>query len=323
VLRAMRFRNRVAGPVLAIVVAVLASACAGSTTDQHMESVSDVGTVAAFPVTLTGANGSITISQRPTRIVSLSPTATEMLFAIGAGEQVVAVDDQSNYPPSAPMTQLSGFQPNIEAIAGYSPDLVIAANDVGGLVHGLRALHIPILIEAAASDLDQTYAQIDDLGKATGLPGEAAALADSMKKQIASIVGGVPKPDPPLSVYHELDNTYYSVTSATFIGQVYALLGLHDIADGASSKVADYPQLSAEYVIKSDPDLIVLADTKCCKQSEQTVAARPGWSNIAAVRDGQIIPMDDDIASRWGPRIVDFIRVIADHVREAEAVATP
>ena len=321
-LRAVRSRIRVAGPAFAIVLAVLASACTSSAADQDMGSVGDAGTVAAFPVTLTGANGSITISQRPTRIVSLSPTATEMLFAIGAGDQVAAVDAQSNYPPSAPVTKLSGFEPNIEAIAGYSPDLVIAANDVGGLVHGLRALKIPILIEAAAADLDGSYAQIEDLGRATGHISEAANVVNSMKKQIASIVASVPKPDPPLSVYHELDNTYYSVTSETFIGQVYGLLGLQNIADGASSKVADYPQLSAEYIIKSDPDLIVLADTKCCRQSEETVAARPGWSHIAAVQNGQVIAMDDDIASRWGPRIVDFIRIVAEHVREAEQVLT-
>jgi iron complex transport system substrate-binding protein len=280
---------------------------------------------AVFPVTVAAANGSITLQRRPTHIVSLSPTATEILFAVGAGDQVVAVDDQSNYPPSAPVTRLSGYQPNVEAIAGYSPDLVIASDEATGLtaiVHGLQGLGITVIVQPAARNLSDTYRQIEDLGKATGHAPEATALGAKLQQQISSVVASIPKPSHPLSVYHELDSTYYSVTSATFIGQIYDLLGLTNIADGASAKVPDYPQLSAEYIIQSNPDLIVLADTKCCQQDARTVAARPGWENIRAVQDGEVIPVDDDIASRWGPRIVGFIRIIAQHIKEAEQAAT-
>jgi iron complex transport system substrate-binding protein len=128
----------------------------------------------------------------------------------------------------------------------------------------------------------------------------------------------VRRPAKPLTVYHELDQTFYSATSHTFIGQMYTLLGLHDIADGAKTST-DYPQLSAEYIIASDPDLIVLADTVCCGQTRATVAARPGWSTMKAVKTGEIVPVDDSIASEWGPRIVLFLKAVASAVRTAEA----
>lgn len=269
---------------------------------------------AQYPMTI----GGTTISHQPHRIVSLSPTATEMLFAIGAGKQVIAVDDQSNYPASAPMTKLSGFQPNIEAIASYTPDLVVASDDNGGLVHGMQALNVPILIEPAAKTIDDSYTQIQQLGDATGHRPDADALAKKMRSQVSAFVASVAKPARRLRVYHELDNTYYSVTSATFIGQVYRILGLTNIADAAAGAAPDYPQLSAEYIVSTNPDLIVLADTKCCAQNLGTVASRPGWGVIAAVRSGQVVGVDDDIASRWGPRVIDFMQAVAPHVQQLE-----
>jgi iron complex transport system substrate-binding protein len=274
---------------------------------------------AAFPVTISEASGvTVTIPKQPHRIVSLSPTATEMLYAIGAGAQVVAVDEQSNYPANAPTTKLSGFTPNIEAIAAYAPDLVVASDDTGGLVHGMGALNIPTLIQAAAKNLDDAYAQMRQVGVATGHAAEADSLEKTMRSDVAGIVASIPKPAKPITVYHELDDTYYSATSNTFIGQAYALLGLKNIADGATGTTPDYPQLSAEYIVASSPDLIVLADTRCCHQDIHTVSARPGWSSIAAVKSGQVIGVDDDVASRWGPRVVDLLRLIAPHVRALE-----
>jgi iron complex transport system substrate-binding protein len=275
-----------------------------------------------FPVTITESGGAtVTITKQPHRIVSLSPTATEMLFAIGAGHQVVAVDNQSNYPPNAPMTKLSGFQPNLEAIASYAPDLVIATDDTGGLGHGLGALNIPFLTEPAARNMNGSYLQIEQLGVATGRTADASSLEKKMRSDLAAILASLPKSSKQLKVYHELDETYYSATSATFIGQVYSLLGLKNIADGATAAAPDYPQLSAEYIVASSPDLIVLADTKCCHQSTTTVSARPGWSSIAAVRTGQVIGVDDDIASRWGPRVVDFLSEVAPHIKQLESQA--
>ena len=276
----------------------------------------------AFPLVIHQAGGAtVKLDHQPRRIVSLAPTATEMLFAIGAGKQVVAVDDESTYPSNAPLTRLSAFQPNVEAIAGYRPDLVVAAEDIGGLVAGLTALGVPILIEPAAKDLNDTYAQIRELGTATGQAAGAGSVVSRIRSEVAAVVASVSKPARKISVYHELDQTFYSATSRTFIGQVYTLLGIQDIADKATGAAPDYPQLSSEFVVSANPDLIVLADSKCCEQSLQTVAARPGWGAIAAVRSGQVVAVDDDIASHWGPRIVDFMRQVAPHVSQLERQA--
>ena len=264
-----------------------------------------------FPVTLRAPNGKVVIPRKPVRVVSISPTATETLFAIGAGRQVIAVDDQSNYPRRAPRTRLSGFTPNAEAIASYRPDLVVAQFDAGAIVAALRKLRIPVLLQPSARTLPLAYAQIRQLGRATGHSREAGALVTRMKARIGSLVATGKRRAAGRSVYHELTPDYYSVTSKTFVGSVYALFGVRNIADGADATGTGYPQLSGEYILAANPALIVLADTKCCGQSRATVAARPGWGNIRAVRTGAIVALDDSIASRWGPRIVNFVRALA------------
>ena len=252
----------------------------------------------------------------PRRIVSLSPTVTEDLFAIGAGKQVVAVDNQSNYPRRAPRTSLSGFTPNVEAIAGYHPDLVVVSYDPGNFATQLRKLGIEVVNEPAAADLKQAYGEILQLGRLTGHATGAKAVVRSMRSHLAAIVASVPKTRRHLRVYHELDPTYYSVTSKTFIGSVYKLFGFRDIADGAGGTGDGYPQLSAEYIIAKDPQIVVLADTRCCGQSYATVAARPGWSSISAVQHHRVVLANDDVASRWGPRIVQFARTVARIARQ-------
>ncbi|MBV8983134.1 MAG: ABC transporter substrate-binding protein [Acidimicrobiia bacterium] len=247
---------------------------------------------------------------QPRRIVSLSATATEMLYAIGAGKQVVAVDDTSNYPAGVPTTKLNALNPNVEAIAAYKPDLVVAAQDTGGLIDNLKRLSVATLLEPAAKNLDESYAQINQLGTATGHTAAATDLVKKMRAKVASLVAEVPKRTKPLTYYHELDNTLFSVTSDTFIGQMYKLAGLQNIADATQDKAGGYPQLSAEFVLQSKPDFIFLADTKCCGQSPATVAARPGWGDLPAVTQHHVVALDDDVASRWGPRVTDLLQVV-------------
>jgi iron complex transport system substrate-binding protein len=254
----------------------------------------------------------------PKAIVSLSPSGTEMLFAIGAGAQVIAIDDQSNFPADALTKEhdLSGFEPNVEAIATLKPDLVILSDTK--IKDQLTSLGIKVWVGAAATSFDDVYAQIEQLGAATGHVGAAAELVSKMQTDIEAAVARVKPPTTPLSVYHELDNTFYSVTSNTFVGKVYGLFGLKNIADGAQPG-NDYPQLSAEYIVKANPDLVVLADSRCCAQTADVVGARPGWSTIKAVQHQGIIAIDDDIASRWGPRIVDFVKAVADSLAKVSA----
>jgi cobalamin transport system substrate-binding protein len=171
-----------------------------------------------------------------------------------------------------------------------------------------------VLLQPAAGNLNSAYAQIRRLGAVTGHSRAAAKLVSSMKARIARTLARAPKRQS-LSVYHELTPDYYSATSKTFIGRIYKLFGLRNIADAAATATSDYPQLSAEYIVASNPSVIVLADGRCCGQSASTVAARPGWKNIAAVRDRAIVRVDDSVASRWGPRVVDFVRAVAAALR--------
>ena len=246
------------------------------------------------------------------RVVSISPTATEMLFAIGAGDRVVAVDQFSYYPADAPVTDLDGWNPNVEAIASYDPDLVVMQTD-GDLIASLEALGIEVWAHDAPFAFDDVYVQIEQLGEATGHVDEAAALVADMRAEIAELIAAAPDASG-LTYYHELDNTLYTVTSSTFIGQVYGLFDLTSVADPADAggSAWGYPQLSDEYLVDADPDVIFLADTLCCGQNAETIAARSGWDQLSAVQTGRVVELDDDIVSRWGPRLVDFIAAISD-----------
>jgi iron complex transport system substrate-binding protein len=298
------------GPIMATVGAALVVTGASSATSPPPK----------FPLKLKAADGVVTIMKRPARIVSLSATATEDLYAVGAGIQVVAVDSYSTYPPQAPRTHLSGFTPNIEAIAKYRPDLVLIDTDANHIVRELGKVGIPVLVEPPAANLNDVYAEIAQIARATGHAQAAINVTAGIRRQVAAIVRSAPRPTTPLTVYHELDQHFYSATSRTFIGQMYKLLGLVNIADKAKGS-GTYPQLSAEYIIASNPDLIVLADTVCCGQTRATVAARPGWSGISAVKSGEVVPVNDSIASEWGPRIVLFLKAVASAVKTLEGHA--
>lgn len=260
-----------------------------------------------FPVTVETDTGSVTIAERPDSIISLSPVATEILFAIGAGAQVVAVDDQSNYPDEAPMTDLSGFTPNVEAILSHEPDLVFISFDPGDLAASLEAADIPVITFGAATTLQGTYDQIEATGAATGNEEEAREVSQSIRSDLEETVAGAPELEEGTSYFHEIDANLYTVTSSTYFGQIYEMFGLENIADPADEdgSAGGYPQLSSEFVVAADPDLIFLADS-LYGESAETVAERPGWNILTAVQEDHVYELDSDVASRWGPRIVEF-----------------
>ncbi|NMD55624.1 MULTISPECIES: ABC transporter substrate-binding protein [Tsukamurella] len=293
-------RARIRGPLALLAIALLAAGCGAAQREEPR----------GRTVTVQAANGAVTIPAAPQRIVSLAPTHTETLFAIGAGKRVVAVDDQSTYPAEAPRTALSGFTPNAEAVIGYAPDLVIVSDDQGGIVAALQKVRIPVLVEPAAKDLDEAYDQIADLGAATGQVEQAKAVVDRMRAAIDETVRATPRPAVPLTYFHELDPQLYTVTSSTFIGRVYGAFGLQNVADAADTAGSGYPQLSREALLQADPALVFLADAQCCGQSADVVAGRPGWRDLRAVRDGTVVALPADVPSRWGPRLPDFYRAV-------------
>jgi iron complex transport system substrate-binding protein len=243
-------------------------------------------------------------------IISLSPTATEMLYAIGAEDQILAVDSLSNFPAEAAekMQGLSAFEPNVEAIAALEPDLVVTDGTNPDLLGQLDSLGIPHWEGTAAADFDDIHTQIEQLGAVTGKVGEAAEVVSDMTARVDAVTSSLATPEVPLTYYHELDPTFYSVSPATFIGSIYTLVGLESIVAGDSGL---YPQLSQEFIVDADPDLIFLACTIYCGETAESVAARDGWGDLAAVQSGAVIEMNDDIASRWGPRSVDYLEQVA------------
>ena len=298
---------------LAVVAAIsLAGLAACGSDDDTAETGSPPDTTA--PETTAPEDDDDSEGDAPERIVSLSPSATEILFAVGTGDQVVAVDDQSDFPDDVPTTDLSGYEPNVEAIIEYEPDLVVASFLAEDIVAGLEATGAEVLQQDAAATLDDTYDQIAELAIATGHEDEGAELVADMRADIDELVASVPDRDVAPTYYHELDDTLYSVTSSTFIGELYALAGLANIADAADpdGEFDGYPQLSAELIVAADPDFVFLADTECCGQTAETLAARPGFADLSAIADGNVVELSDDIASRWGPRVVDLLATIVE-----------
>ncbi|MEY2974770.1 MAG: hypothetical protein RIR49_1190 [Actinomycetota bacterium] len=307
---------------LVVGVSLALAACGGSDPETAGDTTVAAETTAVattdVPVDTTAAPDEAE-STAPQAIISLSPTATEMLYAVDAGDQVVAVDDFSNFPPETADKRpgISGYEPNVEAILALGPDLVITEGSNTDLLDALERAGVATWVGAAAVTLDDVYEQILGIGEATGNADAAAVLVEDMRADVAALmarIDALPERDEPLTFYHELDPTYYSVTSDTFIGTVYDMLGLRNIADLAEGESYGYPQLSAEFILDKDPDIVFLACTVYCGDTPETVAARPGWDILTAVAEGNVIPLDDDTASRWGPRIVEHMDTVVTAV---------
>ncbi len=267
-----------------------------------------------YPLTVKFGGYVTTIPKKPTKIVSLSPSATEIFYAVGAGSQILAVDSLSNFPANAPVSQISAFEPNVEAILAKKPDLVLLSVDsikAPQIRDALMKFDIPVLMEKAPATLKDVYAENTLLARVTDRQAGAVKLNASMARSIKNIVAKAKK-SAKIRIYHELDDTYYSVTSETFIGKVYKDFGAINIADAAAgADSSGYPQLSAEYLVKSDPQVIFLADAQY-GVTDDAVSKRAGWSQISAVKNSKIVELPADIPSRWGPRLVNFYRLIGN-----------
>lgn len=306
--------------VVALLVAVTALvACGDDDTDPTpTETTATTATTeatadpSAFPVTVGADNGDITIPDEPTAIVSLSPSITEMLYAIGAGDQVEAVDASSNHPADAPTTDLSGFRPNVEAIGALEPDLVFLARDRDDVVATLEDVGITVVLLEAPETLDAVYAQIRLVATATGHVDAGVAVADEVADQIGDLLADAPDRDEPLTYFYELSTEYHTLTSDTFVGSVLTAAGMQNIADGVDPGAGSFPQLTAEFVLDADPDVILIAHADGSAVDDAELASRPGWSELTAVVEGRVVALDPDIASRWGPRIPELLAAVLD-----------
>jgi iron complex transport system substrate-binding protein len=304
--------NIIRGGALALSLALLlalTAACGDDSDNGTSTPTVTAATAAQYPLTLTdGLDRSVTLEAAPQRIASLSPAATEILFAIGAGDQVVAVDKFSDYPPEAAMRQqLDAFQPSVEAIAGAQPDLVLVFYDPGNLVDGLTNANVTAFFLDTPTSVAEVLEQIRLLGEATGHRQEGEELAQSMQQEVTAIEERLADVEQGPRVFHEVDDQLYTVAPSSFVGDLYAILKAQNIAAGTDQA---YPQLSQEAIIEADPEVIILGDT-AGGESPETVKARPGWGSISAVTNNRIYSVDPDIVSRPGPRLVDALETLA------------
>jgi iron complex transport system substrate-binding protein len=268
----------------------------------------------SYPMTFDLDSGTVTIEERPESIVSLSASHTEMLYAVGAGDQVVATDLTSNYPAAAETTvKLDSFQFSIEEVAALEPDLVILAFDFQGEAEALSALDIPFVLMGPPEDLLGAFSQLSFVGLMTDHRSEAEALLSDLFEQIDRIHLAADRIRG-RTFYHEVDEALYSATSSSFIGDLYRYLGLVNIADAAGLDTP-FPQLSAEFIVDQNPEFIFLADANFGVTVE-SVAARPGWDSMVAVTEGNVVALDGDLAGRWGPRTVELMASILEAVEE-------
>ena len=274
--------------------------------------------------------GAISPAKVPHCIVSLSPTATDTLFTIGAGPQVQAVDKDATFPAKGlPSRKIDALNPSIESVIGIckptkahpsrKPDLVIISYDANQIKEKLTGLGIKVVEQDAATSVAGALAQIRQLGVLSGHYTAANKLAVSINRTINADIASIPAhPTKVLNAYYELDPTFYSLTSSTFVGTLMKALGLVNIADAKSTSAdAGYPQLSSEYIVSANPQLILLADTVCCQVTTASVAARPGFSTVSAVANGHVVAINDSVASEWGAHLGVLMNELTAAVKAA------
>ena len=297
------------GILLALLLALTLVLAACGEEEEPAAGPEPTAAAGGFPVTVTRSDGrELTIAQAPQRIASLSPAATEVLYAVGAGPQIVATDLQSDYPAEAAnTTKLDAYQPNLEAIAAVEADLIIVATNQDDIVQALDRLGEKVLFRDMPESIDGVMEQVRLLASATGHAEEGERLAQEMEGRIEAVTGKLADVEEGPRIYHELDNTFFTVAPNSFVGDFYNLLKARNIAEGAATA---YPQFSQEEILDRDPEVIILADADA-GESPQTVKARPGWGAISAVKNDRIYVIDPDIVSRPSPRVVDGLEQLA------------
>ena len=295
-------------------LALAALACGGGSGPSAVlscqeEPASSAADASGFPLQMEGDAGqTVFLEAPPSAIASLSAGHTEILYALGAGDQIVAADNTSDCPQAATLLpQVDAFSPSVESIAALEPDLVIIFFDPGGLQDALGGIGIPVLFLASPASVEGVFDQIDLLGRVTGHPNDADDLIADMQERVDAISERLADVDQGPRVFHELDSTYFTAGPGSFLGDLYDLLKARNIAEPTRQP---FPQMSAEAIIEADPEVIILADEDA-GESPETVAARPGWDSISAVQNGRVHIVDPDIFSRPGPRLVKALETLA------------
>lgn len=308
-------RNHTHFTRLIVLLLLIVTGCAPATTPRFPAAAPATTSAAAFPLTVVDDLGrTVTIESAPERIVSLLPSNTEILFAAGAGEQVIGVTSFCNYPPEATTREQIGGITNqtisIEAITALEPDLIVASGAQTDAIQTLTETGLVVIVLEPATLVD-IYANIELVGRITAHSDQAAGLVADMQRRAEAVttkVATVPEAERPTVFYEVWNEPLMTAGPNTFIGQLVTLAGGRLIFSDVEE---DWPQVSAEVIIERDPTVILGPDSNSEILTSEQIAARPGWAQIAAVQGERIYLLNGDIVSRPGPRIIDALEAMA------------
>src|SRR5215213_5284389 len=272
-------------------------------------------TPTSAPVLMDGLGREITLTGPAQRVVSLAPSNTEILFAIGAGDQVVGRDEFSDFPPEVESVETIGGsfgEYSSEAIVALEPDLVLAAEiNPPELVKQLEDLGLTVYYLKNPLTLEEMYENLEIVGHLTGH--DVTDLVDSLKARVAAVDEKIAPLSSRPTVFYEIDasdaSKPYTYGPGTFGDLLITRAGGANLA--ALAGITDpYPQVSLEQIVATNPSVIILGDSMWGTTPE-AVKARPGWEALDAVKNNQIFPFDDNLVSRPGPRLVDGLEQLA------------
>jgi iron complex transport system substrate-binding protein len=270
----------------------------------------------AAPIALVdGLNRTVNLPVAAKTVISLAPSNTEILFAVGAGTQVVGRDMFSDYPPEAASVQDIGGSMgdyNLEAIVALKPDLVLAAEiNPPDLVASLEKLGLTVYYLPNPTTLEEMYTNLETVGTLTGHEADAATLVESLKTRVAAVDEKVMPLSYAPTVYYEIDATDPSNPYTYGPGSFGNLLIQRAGGINIGSQLKDpWSTISLEQLITDNPSIVLLGDAAWGETPEK-IAARPGLENLDAVKNGQVFPFDDNLVSRPGPRLVDGLEALA------------
>ena len=263
----------------------------------------------SYSVSFTDEMGMKTFVEAPERIASFSPEITEIIYSLGSGNKMIAINDSSDYPFETDALPKLGFMSiNAESIIQYEPNLIILTAGFEDVAQKLDDLGYQVVFLDAPKNIDGLYRNINILGRILKQESASENLITQLRSQVQEAVSKVSQLEDvdKRSVFLEIDPTLYTVSNNSLIGH---LLGLANVVNIAGSVNGSYPQLTLEFIIDSDPDIILLADTDFGGSVENTLV-RNGWGNLSAVKNKQIFAIEADWISRAGPRFILGLRQI-------------
>ncbi len=283
---------------------------------------SPVANTGANPIALTdGLGRSVSLAAPAQKIVSMAPSNTEILYAIGAGAQVIGRDEFSDYPAEAaslPSVGGSMGTYSIETIASLKPDLVLAAEiNTPEQVKALEDVGLKVYYLSNPKDLGGLYANLQTVGQLAGRESEADALVQSLQKRVQAVEDKLAPISSIITVFYEMDGSDpakpWTAGQGSYLSQLVNMALGSNVGDSIKG---DYVQMSQEALLVQNPSIILLGDAAYGVTAEQ-VAARPGWSALQAVKDNRVYAFDDNLVSRPGPRLVDGLEALAKLLRPA------